>query len=164
MITESNLTDVKLTKAMACSNTCWTDHRQIRSIMSLPLEPEYRKTKGNVRHKYGLDRLNDPNVLSELHGRMKELIKTAKNTQDSTTFWNNIKEAITNSYNESLGTSKRHHEDWFDKNDVEITRITDEKRTAFKAWQDDYGSRTKRAEYHKLRSTVQRQLREVKNR
>jgi hypothetical protein len=51
---------------------------------------------------------------------------TQSKTRDVTTYWNNLKEAITTSCDETLVKAKRYHEDWFDENDDEIARITEE--------------------------------------
>ncbi|KAL2090150.1 hypothetical protein ACEWY4_014838 [Coilia grayii] len=53
--------DVNITRAMTCADDCWTDHRLIRSIMNIQLQPKKRTQKKQTRPKFNTDSLGDIN-------------------------------------------------------------------------------------------------------
>ena len=56
------------------------------------------------------------------------------------TAWNSLQEAINVTCKESIGYARRVNFDWFDKNDVTLTRLIDEKRAALNAFRADPNS------------------------
>jgi len=40
-----DLADVKITKAMDSSDSCWTDHRLVKALLSFSIQPTYRRVK-----------------------------------------------------------------------------------------------------------------------
>nr|XP_025033719.1 uncharacterized protein LOC112543537 [Pelodiscus sinensis] len=77
--------------------------------------------------------------------------------------WSQLKAAIINTCDETIGYHTRQHQDWFDENYVEIKQLINEKRMAFCAWQNDINCKTKREAHAKAKVEVQHKTRELKN-
>uniref|UniRef100_H3B304 Endonuclease/exonuclease/phosphatase domain-containing protein n=1 Tax=Latimeria chalumnae TaxID=7897 RepID=H3B304_LATCH len=51
--------DVHITRAMRGANDCWTDHRLVRSSMSIRLAPKYRRSSKKSRRRFTIHTLQD---------------------------------------------------------------------------------------------------------
>lgn len=123
-------TDVRITRAMINADDCWTDHRLIRSVMTLKHinRPKLQRKRLNVT------RLKDPSV----QARLKELAQRLSTNQASGNvheYWAQLKMPVITSYENTIGYTSRKNCDWFDDNDQEITGLIDKKQKAFIAWQ-----------------------------
>ena len=64
---------------------------------------------------------------------------------------------VTGSAKTVLGPKSQIHQDWFDKKDVEIGKLLEEKRKAFLDWQN-IKSAAKRDRFKDLLNMVQREI------
>lgn len=88
--------------------------------------PHLRQQKKN-RRKINVAALKDPEVLQDFRQRMDINLSEAghKEWDDVNQAWSALKSAIIRTCEESIGRTKREHQDWFDDNDLEIQNLTD---------------------------------------
>ena len=72
-----------------------------------------------------------------------------------------LKDGMLSATEETIGFEKRHHHDWFDENDVEISELLTKKNKAYAAWLADPKSDYKREHFADLRKTAQIHLRRI---
>ncbi|XP_076057287.1 uncharacterized protein LOC143034827 [Oratosquilla oratoria] len=77
--------------------------------------------------------------------------------------WNQLKETIITTCEETIGRKKRKHQDWFDDNDETLKELIDQKRKAYITLQNEPKSATKRELFKKCKAAVQRTTRTLKN-
>ena len=154
--------DVLITKTMTSSDEYWIDHRLVRSSMSFVLRPKQRKAKKQNRTKFNLVRLDLPEKRDEFQTKRSEALLNVENTSVEC-LWTGLETAIKTTCVEILGIQKRHNEDWFDDNDAEVEQMIAEKRKRFSVWQNDIRNKSKKQQYHEMRSKVQHRIRELKN-
>ena len=77
--------------------------------------------------------------------------------------WASLRKALYDAALETIGTTKRKHQDWFDENDDAIAELIDRKKN--RAHQALLSSRTacNRAAFCKLQKEVQQRLRQMQN-
>ena len=62
--------DVLSTRAMISADECWTDHRLIRSIMSIRLMRKRRQQKGQTRRRLNIERLGETTYQQQLEAAL----------------------------------------------------------------------------------------------
>ena len=140
IVRKRDIRDVKITRAMRGAE-CWTDHRLVRSILSMHLVLAHRKKPKLTRAKFNTAKLADSNIEHDLlNGDPEER-------------WTHLKRIMSESSKEVLGLKERVHQDWFDENSEEIIQ---EKHKAYMEWQND---ESKRDNFKRLQSKFQRELR-----
>lgn len=160
---QRDIRDVKITKAMRGAE-CWTDHRLVRSILSLHIIPPHRKVPKVIRPAYNLTRLKNPQKRSEFADDLEDrLTAHGPLTGCPTQQWEQFKSLVTESAKVTIGPRKRVHQDWFDENDETIKSLLDNKQKAFIEWQNDPSSTSKRDRFKHLKKQAQTSLRKMQD-
>jgi len=168
IVRRSDLRDVKITRSLRGAD-CWTDHRRIRSQLSMHVRPASRM-------KQPCKRLNTNALLTEevrgnfqrtLNLQWEELSNPSEGPADATTLaaeWESITDMILSATMKStLGVMRKRHQDWFDANRKEIHVILYEKNSAYKAHLQQPKSAAHYQRWIRIRSQVQHHLREMRN-
>jgi len=167
IVRRSDLHDVKITRAMRGAD-CWTDHRLIRSQLSMRVRPP-------ARMKQPCKRLNTNALLSEevmenfqrtLNHQLEELSKPSEGPSNGpklTAEWESITDTILSTAKSTLGVMHKRHQDWFDANRKEIHVILHEKNSAYKAHLQQPKSAAHYQRWIRMRSQVQHHLREMRS-
>jgi len=163
----SDLRDVKITRAMRGAD-CWTDHRLIRSQLSMRVRPPSRM-------KQPCKRLNTNALLTEevrgyfqrtLNHQLEELSKPSEGLLNATTLtseWESITDTILSTSKSTLGVMHKRHQEWFGANRKEIHTILYEKNSAYKAHLQQPKSTVHYQRWIRIRSQVQHHLCEMHN-
>ncbi|XP_022804723.1 uncharacterized protein LOC111341943 [Stylophora pistillata] len=153
---------VLITKTMTSSDECWTDHRLVRSSVSFFIRIKQRMTPKRQRPKYNLGKLDHPEKQAEFQSKLTAALLHVDDI-DVDCLWEGLKTAIKTACDETLGSQKWCHQDWFDNNDAEIEHMIAEKRKILSVWQNEISNAIKKHQYHEMRSKVQRRVREMEN-
>ncbi|KAM9816523.1 uncharacterized protein ACBT44_010821 isoform 1-T2 [Syngnathus typhle] len=154
--------DVTITKAMMDSEACWTDHRLIRSTMSIRLKRKRRLQKKLSRQRLNLEALNNTAALQLFQASLGESL-IQEYPEDIEEHWSLLKSSILDTCRATLGYKARKHQDWFDENDTEIEQLISKKRETFRVWQNDITCTAKRQAHSKAKADVQSRVRQIKN-
>ena len=122
--------DVRITESMRGAD-CWTDHRMIRSKLSLTVHQPHRKTSAKPSKQLNVRLLQDPSVRHQLAENLTEKlsqIPDCSNSIDINADWAILRDTISTAAIDTLGVAKRKHQDWFDENDAEIKLILEKKQ------------------------------------
>nr|XP_049577518.1 craniofacial development protein 2-like [Syngnathus scovelli] len=117
--------DVSITKAMTDSEA-WTDHRLIRSTMSIRLKRKRRLQKKLSRQRLNLETLNKTAALQLFQASLGESLNQ-EYPEDIEEHWSLLKSSIFDTCSAILGYKARKHQDWFDENDRDRTAHLQEK-------------------------------------
>ena len=120
--------DVKVTRAMSGAER-WTDHRLIRFKLTLVVKPKVNKMKANPPRRFDVKRLAAyPEIQAALiQGLDQTLPASDESFQDVELHWNALRDGLLRTADETIGFKKKHHQDWFDENDVEISELLSKK-------------------------------------
>ena len=153
--------DVKITKAMRGAE-CWTDHRLVRSVLSMHITPMHRKKKKVVRPSFNLEKLrsNSQQFAEDLDNRLKS---HGPITGSTTSKWDQLKTLMKEAATSTIGPKIRSHQDWFDENDEVIGKLLKDKQNAYQEWQNESSSTLKRDRFKLLQRQVQSALRKMQN-
>lgn len=154
--------DVLITKAMTGADECWTDHRLIRSTMSIRLMRKMRHQKGQPRRRFNVERLGETAYQQQLQAAMSADLPD-QYPEDIEKHWDTLSSTIINSCKTILGHKMRKHQDWYDENDTEIQHLINIKRKTFTTWQNDINCNVKREAHAKAKAAVQSRVRVLKN-
>ncbi|KAL6488465.1 hypothetical protein MHYP_G00022060 [Metynnis hypsauchen] len=144
--------------------SCWTDHRLIRSILTLHIIPNQQKKPRLVRLSFNIEKLKNPFTRERFASSLDDsLASHGPLTGDATQQWDQFKTLVKDTAQTVLGSKKRVHQDWFDENDEDISRLLAEKQKAFTAWQNDLSSTSKRDRFKHLQSQAQTALRHMQD-
>ena len=155
--------NVHLTRAVTGADGCWSDHRLIRSRMTLHMSRSSRSDNNSQRKRFNLAALEDPSVVEDLQASINNSLRCITTDDSVEAHWDKIKSSIDSSCALVLGYTRRKHKDWFDDNNVQITDMVAKKRSAFVAWQADPSSQLKRDVHRKAKAEVQKLTRQLKN-
>ena len=153
--------DVRVTKSM-CGADCWTDHRLIISKMKIRIFPKRRPQGKPAPKRLNILQLKKHSVCEELADSLDVNSKHIEITENIEETWSRFRDTVYAAANETLGLNKRKHQDWFDENNEEITKLLEEKNRLFRAYLSNKSTSSKAA-LDNIRSTVQRKLREMQN-
>ncbi|KAK0146682.1 Craniofacial development protein 2 [Merluccius polli] len=154
--------DVLNTRAMTSADDCWTDHRLIRSIMSIHLMRKRRMQKRKSRPKFNIERLGDPTYQQQLQAALSADLPKQYPT-DAEKHWGRLSSTIINCSKSILGHKKRKHQDWYDENNTEIQQLLAIKQQTFITWQNNINCKFKRAAHAKAKAAAQLNIRRLKN-
>jgi len=168
MVRRSDRKDVLLTRVMRGAE-CWTDHRMVRSTVRLQIRPLAHKHK--PKKKLDVKACRDPSVQQELRESVAGMLATIpdcdpsviKDTAALTTDWATISNCLKEAAAETLGFCDKKHQDWFDDNNVAIRNLLKSKNEAHAATLRNPNSAALRDKWKELRSSSQRQLRQMEN-
>ena len=98
----------------------WSDHRLVRSLVALKLQPP-RRRQAVRRRKLNVSKLREKDMHQELQESMSQRLQhpeqqTANSVEER---WTRIKEATYEAMSETLGFDTSKHKDWFDDQDTE---------------------------------------------
>ena len=156
--------DVLLTKAVTGADECWTDHRLIASTMKIKLRSKVKHhSKENRVKKFNIEALQDPRTRVAFQQCLLANLQNKNLDYHVEENWNQLKETIITTCEETIGRKKRKHQDWFDDNDETLKELIDQKRKAHIISQNDPKSATKRDFFKKCKAAVQRTTRTLKN-
>ncbi|GFS20259.1 craniofacial development protein 2 [Elysia marginata] len=156
-----NRQDVRVTKS-TCGADCWTDHGLIISKMKIRILPK-RRPQGKPAIKcLNSFQLKKHSVCEELVDSLDEKCKHIEITDNIEETWSRFRDTVYGAASETLSFNKRKHQDWFDENKEEITRMLEEKNRLYRAYLNDK-SPSRKAALDNTRNTVQRKLREMQN-
>ena len=152
-----------VTRAMRGAD-CGTDHHMVRSKISLHIRRKIKKSAKHLIKRFNVTSLANPDHATTFSNS----ISTAMDNlppfgEDVEAEWSILRDAVTRTATDCLGFLKRNHADWFDENDPLITDLLEKRRTAHAAMLINPLSESKRQDYNKACSTLQRNLRIVKN-
>ena len=111
---------MNITRAMIDSDNCWTDHRFIRSTMSIKLKKRRRIQKKNAQRRLNLDSLNEAATQQLLQDSFGERLQQ-EYPDNIKEHWGFLKSTILDSCKTTLGYQSRKHQDWFDVNNRDRT-------------------------------------------
>jgi exonuclease III len=154
--------DVRVTRALTQADDCWTDHRMVRSVMSLQVPPKRRKQGKQVQRRLNIEQLKDEGIKRNFQLLLNENLP-GEYPDNVEQHWSILKTAMLSACQETTGFIKRKHQDWFDENDKEIQGVIDQKRKAYNTWQNDPNSVVKKQAYLQAKAEVQRRTRTLKN-
>ncbi|XP_068082254.1 ras GTPase-activating-like protein IQGAP1 [Anabrus simplex] len=156
------ITNENLWKALTSVDDCWTDHRFIRSTMTLHIHEQRRKQRKLTRRKMNTDRLKDHSTKVKFQQLLGDKLPD-EYPESTEEHWATLKTAILSAGEESVGHLRVKNQDWFDENDQEIQTLIDKKRAAPQAWQINPSSLSKKREYQEVKADVQRKTCVLKN-
>jgi len=99
--------------------------------VSLTTRRPYPKSAPKLPWRLNVARLKDPVTQELLSANIKtalELVPIEEGTKTDR-IWGAIRDAIYKASFDSVGTTKRRHQDWFDENDQHIQSLLENKRT-----------------------------------
>ena len=153
--------DVRVTKAM-CGAECWTDHRLIISKLNIRILPK-RRPQGKPAHKrLNVVSLNKQAVSTELKETLEERAQQIQISDNVVESWEAFRDEVYRAAYETIGQTKRKHQDWFDENNDEINNLLEEKYRIQRVLENNK-SPANQAAYNNIRSTVQQRLRQMQD-
>lgn len=162
IVRQRDLQDIRLTRVMrGCGS--WSDHRLVRCTTSLTIRPKQRRQRSVAVKKLCVERLLVDQTRSQFYAKMEESLADTIATDDTESFWSDLKTKAYNCASEVLGHAKRKHQDWFDENDTTIQPLLDYMHKAHLDWINDKTSKFKKKSYVVLRQEVQTKLRSMKD-
>lgn len=159
-----HISDFTVTRASRSTDDCWTDHRLVFSKVCVKLKHKRRFHYNPPRKRFNLRKLRDPISAALYQDSLNKLLMD-KDPQDLSIEeeWEVLRDSLKEAAQLSLGTTTRRHQDWFDENDEEISRVINEKRKAKLLWENSRASRTKECTYREKKASAQRRLREIQD-
>jgi len=110
---------------------CWTDHRLIRTKLSLRIQAPRRFGGSSTVKKLDISRLKDPVVCANLTKSMDVALEgmssLARPDDDANQKWARLRDTVYATAANTLGYKKRHNQDWFDDNDGAISALLGKK-------------------------------------
>ena len=105
---------------------CWTDHKLVPARVLLTTRRPHRKSSPKPPRSLDKARLKDP-VTQQL---LSDSIKTARIEEGTELdmIWGATRDALYKASFDSVGTTKRRHQDWFYENDQHIQSLLENKR------------------------------------
>ena len=160
IVRRSDRDQVHSTRVMRGAN-CWTDHRLVRSKLSLKIRPQHRRTP--PRKKLDIKALSNPELTELLRRNLAENLSNSDTSQDVNNFWSSTQEAVLKAAEDSLGFATRRHEDWFDENAPNIHTLIAAKNKAHNAYLATPHSELLKTQLSTIRAETQRALRLMEN-
>ena len=99
--------------------------------MSLIIHRPHRKSAPKLPRRLNTARLKDPVAQQLLASKIKNALELVLLDSNSgvNNIWEATRDAIYKASLKTLGTTKRHHQDWFDENDNHVKSLLEHKRT-----------------------------------
>ncbi|XP_078593825.1 uncharacterized protein LOC144871797 [Branchiostoma floridae x Branchiostoma japonicum] len=153
--------DVHSTRCMRGAD-CWSDHRLIRSKMSINIALKRNTARDKPPQKLNIARLNTHKeaLQQSLQNSLSNIEQEQGNVEEE---WRTFREAVYSAAADTLGFVKRKHQDWFDENEEGIKMLIDKVHKAHAAHLDDNTNSTKKQVYQQARQLLQQRLRKMKN-
>ena len=158
IVRQRDIRDVRVTRAMR-GVECWTDHRLVRAVLTLHIDPPHRNRPKTVRASYNVTGLKNPIRLAQFQEALDETLQDGLTSETSSEKWSSFKDTVAETAKEVLGAETRTHEDWFDGNDGKIREALYAKNKSYIEWQNDPSSVSKCERFKTLQAKVQSDLR-----
>ena len=100
------------------------------------------------------------NLSEDLDSKLRLLDLDLDRTDEN---WVALRDIVYNTALTHLGQNMRKHQDWFDDNNEEIQKLLDEKHQAYRVFQQDKSSESKKAAFNSSKGKVQAKLREMQD-
>lgn len=165
IVRRADLRDVHVTRAMRGAE-CWTDHRMIMATLKLRIRPASRLRKPTKRrlHCARLEEVEICNTLRCSLANQLENIDSLLGMEGTTTDkWSTLSSSLHEAAAQSIGYSRKRHQDWFDENSTHITNLLDNMHKAHKALLNNPSSIALKHQWQDQRREVQRTLRQIQN-
>ena len=163
IVRQADRKEVRVTRAMRGAD-CWTDHRMIRAKLTLELRPPLRKTP--PCRKLNCDALQSPHSVNQLREQIALQLSKLPETPtdpDVNSTWSSLRTAIYQAAVESVGHTRRKHQDWFDNSAPRIHSLLQAKHKALAAHLSNPQSTSLKAHFSNIRAETQRTLRAMEN-
>ena len=152
--------DAILTRARIGTEDCWTDHRLVCCTLKVKINRR-RVVKNELRTRYNLAALKqDQGKLNFQRQLLQHL--PAEHHMGINEDWTNLKRAIVQACDESLGNKKHQRSDWFDDNNIEVQELLTKTRRALLEYLN-CKTLARKDKHRKLKAEVQQRTRELKN-
>ncbi|XP_049595938.1 uncharacterized protein [Syngnathus scovelli] len=163
IVCQADRKEERVTRAMRGAD-CWTDHRLIRAKLILELRPPLRKTPPcRWLNCDALKSTHSVNLLREqIALQLSKIPETPTDVNISAT-WSTLRTAIHQAVVESIGYTRRRHQDWFDNSAPDIHNLLQVKHKALAAHLSNLQSSSLKASYNDIRAETQRTLRAMEN-
>ena len=160
---QSDAQDFRITKAMRGAE-CSTDHALLRSKVNILVKKKRRPQGKKPPKKLNVKKTESPEIVAQLQEKLATGLKNLEFRQgDTENNWAELKKKISEAALETLGTLKRHNQDWFDDSNEEIETLLKEKYEAHRIWLTDKTCSTKQNRFKQARAKLQKSLREMKD-
>ena len=139
--------------------------RAVRARVSLTTQRPHRKSAPKPPRRLDTARLKDPVTQQLLSAKIKYALERApleEGTQIDR-MWGATRDAIYKASFDSVGTTKRRHQDWFDENDQHIQNLLENKRTLHQMTLTPNASEEDKSRYRDACHEVQAKLRVMKD-
>ena len=160
---QSDVNDFRITRAMRGAE-CSTDHVLLRSKVNIQVKKKRRPQGKKPPKKLNVKKTKSPEVVEDLQNNLADRLGNLTfRTGETENNWAELKKQVNEAALETLGTMKRHHQDWFDENNKEIENLLKDKYTAHKIWLTDKTCSAKHTNFKQARAKLQKRLREMKD-
>ena len=118
---------MKKSRMVVCGEDCWTDHRLVVSKLNLRLLLARRPQVKKAPKGHNVSKLNHDSMSQVfINDICNHLGARNRSSEDMAVYQNMVhSSAVT-----TLEQPSRKHQDWFDENDVEITRLLEDMHKA----------------------------------
>lgn len=155
--------DFNTTRVMRGAN-CNTDHQMIRSKIKLNFDTRTNRKENRKPPKLDVAKLKLKLNRKQYEEKTDKYVREKKLTQEEDTdkILESIKAVVIDAGKEVLGKPPRRHQDWFDENNEEISKLIDAKNNAHKVLLSSRASRSKTETYRKTCRELQKGTRKLK--
>ena len=160
---QSDQNSVKITRAHR-GTECWSDHRLVRSKIRFTILNTPRKSTKKVLKKINCSNLAVPSFEKSFSEELDSKMEDCTVTDDVESSWNLLKDTIYNTSVDLLGFPKRKHQDWFNENDADASKLINDMHVAHLASMNNKNCYKAKQKYHNIKRKVQQYLRRMKNR
>ena len=158
IVRQRDFRDVMLTRAMRGAE-CWSDHRLVRSKMSLHITPKKQIRREKPPRKLNVTGIKETSTQVKLQQKLQEA--TLPNDTECTDIeaaWRELRDATYSASAEVLGFVKRKNQDWFDENDEEISELLQRMHNTHSSFIANKTSAAKKSQYLHAKHVLQTRL------
>ena len=163
IVRQADRQDVKVTRVIPLAE-CWTDHRLVISKLTFTIKAKRRPQGKKLPKRINVSKLNVPANADQLASKMTDKLTTLEfgrtNPDDE---WSSFRDTVHSIAYETLGSTVKRHQDWFDENDDQIQDLLATKRRLLAAHQQDPKSVRKKEAFTNIRCVVQARLRNMQD-
>lgn len=165
IVRQSDLRDVQITRAMRGAE-CWTDHRLIMTVLRMRIRPAVHLQKSTKKrlHCALLQGTEARNTFRRSLANQLENIESLLGRDDTTEEkWSSLSASLYEAAAQSIGYSRKKHQDWFDENSTYISTLLSNMHIAHKASLNNPSSAALKHNWQAHRREVQCALRLLQN-
>ncbi|XP_063609538.1 uncharacterized protein LOC134783560 [Penaeus indicus] len=148
---------------MPDADDCWTDHRLLISQLGIAVKKPQRNPKTQKpQRRFNCAMLRNTNTSQMFREAVRNHLSTLPEQSNIYDEWIGLHDALTKAAEETLGFSKRKHQDWFDENDCAISHLIHRKCKARLA-NENHPSAGNEQKYCEALKNCQKGLRTIQN-